>query len=59
MKDKAYEITIIILSIIAVLMVIGTLFLLSQHQKVDCERLLEQRNSIDYMPLPKQCEKGE
>lgn len=59
MREKAYIAVIIILGIIAVALVIWSLFVFSQPHKVDCDTVLQYQSGTNYKPIPKQCEKGE
>lgn len=58
MKDKAWELTMIVLgSIGAVILVWLLIYLSNRPMQVDCEKYNKPGNG--YMPIPKQCEKGE
>lgn len=59
MKDKAYIVVVVILGVVAAVMVVWALLVFSQTHKVDCDRILDDQNGVNYKPIPKQCKKGE
>lgn len=61
-KDKAWDIVIFILSMIAVALVLTAIFVLSMHEarmNTPCEELLKEQAGSGYKPIPKRCMKGE
>ena len=58
MKDKAYMIVVVILGVVAAVMVVWALLILSQKHMVDCDKILDDQNGVNYRPIPKQCKKG-
>lgn len=58
MKDKVWELTMIVLgSIGAIILVWLLIYLSNRPMQVDCEKYYKPGNG--YIPVPKQCEKGE
>lgn len=58
MKDRMWEITMIILGSIGAIVLIWLLIYLSNRpMQVDCEKYKQPGSG--YIPIPKQCEKGE
>ena len=62
MKDKVSTIVLVILSIIAVAMVLLTMFVVGRNEhlhETPCEELIKESKGNSYVPIPKRCEKGE
>lgn len=59
MSDKIWTIVYIVLGSIIAIMVGYILISISPLRSVDCEKVMSQRSDNNYVPLPKQCEKGE
>ena len=63
MNERAINIILIVLSVIAVLMLVGTAIILNRRERSigrNCELVLQERaKGTGYTPIPKQCEKGE
>lgn len=57
MKDKAYEITMIVLGSIGAILLVWLLIYLSSTPAVECGKYEKTDNG--YTPIPKQCEKGD
>lgn len=62
MKDKIADIFMWVLLIIALIIVLATIFFVYQRDvdlHTPCEELVKQKDGIVYAPVPKRCEKGE
>ena len=60
MKEKVWEIILIVLSITAVVIVGMAMFIDSKYKMpTDCERIINNNNDKEYIPVPKYCKKGE
>lgn len=62
MKDKAWNMVIFILSMVAVILVLTALYVVSVHEarvNTPCEELLKGQGINGYKPIPKRCEKGD
>ena len=59
MKDEFWTIVYIVLGSIIAVIVGYILVSLMPLRSVDCEKVIQQQSDNNYVPLPKQCEKGE
>ena len=56
MRDKVWEITMIILGIIVAMMIISIVFMQSRQQSIDCEKVLNMSmQDKSYMPAYEKC----
>lgn len=63
MDNKKINFVLIVLGALAILMLIGAIIKLNHNERRtgrDCESIIHERtNGSGYLPLPKECEKGE
>lgn len=59
MRLKLGDVIMIILGCLAVLLVIATVFMMNEHERVvnmPCEDIIRQNTDTNYVPIPKRCQ---
>lgn len=59
MRDKVWEGLMIVLGIIAVAVIMVSVFVFSKSQVIDCGKYETMVNNNNYVPAYEQCNKGE